>query len=197
VPKRKPKGEAKKAPQDLSELIAEIDRETPKTPGGEFDQEVASKGPGEDPAGQYIRFTLSDTLMGIPLSSGLEIGHLPDITPLPNLPDWVLGISNIRGDIISIIDFKGFFGWPSRGPERGNRFIVVHNEDMKVGIMVDGIMGILTLDRIDTDIRDSPFEREEISLYIAGFVISEKQPLYILDTDKLLSSQRMTSFRAE
>ena len=189
--------EGKKAPQELGELVAEIDRETAKATDGEPGQESAPKGLGEVRGRQYIRFTLGDTLLGIPLSSGLEIGHLPDITPLPNLPDWVLGISNIRGEIVSIVDLKGFFGWPSRGPERGSRFIVMHNKDIKVGIMVDGIRGILSLDRINADIQDSPFLRGETSSYVLGFVVSEEQALYILDTDKLLSSPRMTSFMAE
>jgi purine-binding chemotaxis protein CheW len=197
VPADKTEEERKKATQDLVELVAEINRETETAADEEPGQEGLQKDPGDVRARQYIQFNLGTTLLGIPLLSGLEIGHLPDITSLPNLPDWVLGISNIRGEIVSIVDLKGFFGWPTRGPERGSRFIVMHNEDTKVGMVVDGIRGILSLDRIDADIQGSPFSRGEISSYVSGFVVSDEQPLYILDADKLLSSPRMTSFMSE
>ena len=197
MPADKTEEEVKKATQELVELVAEIDRETEKATDGEPGQESPQKDPGDVRARQYIQFNLGATLLGIPLLNGLEIGHLPDITSLPNLPDWVLGISNIRGEIISIVDLKGFFGWPTRGPERGSRFIVMHNKDTKVGMVVDGIKGILSLDRIDADIQDSPFSRGETSSYVSGFVVSEEQPLYILDADKLLSSPRMTRFMSE
>ena len=197
MPADKTEEEVKKATQELVELVAEIDRETEKATDGEPGQESPQKDPGDVRARQYIQFNLGATLLGIPLLNGLEIGHLPDITSLPNLPDWVLGISNIRGEIVSIVDLKGFFGLPTRGPERGSRFIVMHNKDTKVGMVVDGIKGILSLDRIDADIQDSPFSRGETSSYVSGFVVSEEQPLYILDADKLLSSPRMTRFMSE
>jgi purine-binding chemotaxis protein CheW len=185
---------------ELTQLIAEIDRETAAMPNLEHHQTGENETPDEFDSHefkQYIRFSLNETLMSIPLSSSLEIGHLPDITPLPNLPDWVLGISNIRGEIVSIVDLKGFFNWPSKGPSKGSRFIIIHDDDVKLGIVVDGIMGILSLDRTEKDIQSSPFEKGGISEYTSGVVISEDQPLYILDTKKLLSSSLTTSFRAE
>ena len=140
---------------------------------------------------------MENTLLAFPLSSALEIGQQPVITPLPNLPDWVLGVSNIRGEIVSIADLKAFFGLPSSGPKRGRRFILIHNQGMKVGIIVDRVMGMISLDRKDTDIQDSPFKEGELSSFISGVVVSGENLLNILDIDKLLSSPRMTGFRAE
>jgi len=176
----------------LEEMIAETDREIGEVSVPEHREEKIAYG-----LRQYIRFSLEDIMLGITLSSSVEIGHLPDITPLPNLPEWILGISNIRGEIISVVDLKGFFGWPSHGHKRGSRFIVVHNEDLKVGIMVDAITGILSMDKIDTDVQNNPFGDGEISSFIRGVVAYEEQLLHILDIDKLLSSLRMSGFRAE
>ena len=103
----------------LEQLVAEIDRETNEIPGPDA---VVPKTvePGADhavgPEGQafnreqFIRFYLNDILLAIPLKSALEIGHRPVITPLPNLPDWLLGVSNVRGEIVSIVDLKIFLG---------------------------------------------------------------------------------------
>ncbi|MFW5637374.1 MAG: chemotaxis protein CheW, partial [Thermodesulfobacteriota bacterium] len=53
---------------------------------------------------QLIKFMMDDLLLAVPLPKALEIGRQPVITPLPNLPGWVLGVSNIRGEIISMVD---------------------------------------------------------------------------------------------
>ena len=183
----------------LEDLIARIDQETGQAMvdvPNDTDTPSLSK-VGEYGFDQFITFALQNTLLALPLSSALEIGHRPMITPLFNLPDWVLGVSNIRGEVVSIVDLKTYFELPSSGPKRGGRLIIVHNRDMKVGMLVDRIMGILSLDRIDTDIQESPHREGKISSFISGVVVSGKNLLNILDVDKLLSSPRMTKFRTE
>lgn len=180
----------------LEELLAEIDMET-----GQADEISKSRKSQDYGRNQYIRFFLEDIPLALPLSSALEIGHWPDITPLPNLPDWILGVSNIRGEIISIVELKAFFKLPSSGLKRNRRFIIVYNQDMKVGIVVDRIIGIFSLDRTNTDIRSNPYEEGEIAAYISGVVAPEgknkENLLNLLDIDKLLSSPRMNAFRSE
>jgi purine-binding chemotaxis protein CheW len=190
----------------LEELIAEIDTETGQTPG-------QKPRPDVQPAygyKQYIRFSLEDIMLAIPLASAMEIGKRPDITPLPNLPEWVLGISNIRGEIISLVDLKTFFGLNPKGskpsPTRAKMFIIVRNQDMKVGLLADKIMGIFSLDRAETEnILNRPYketspDERSLSFYISG-VIPQKESknklLNIFDIDRFLSSPRMTAFRAE
>jgi chemotaxis signal transduction protein len=175
---------------------------------------------------QYIRFFLQNIPFAIPLSAALEIGHRPEITWLPNLPDWVLGVSNIRGEIVSIVDLKAFFRMRSHTRKAKDRFIIIRNQVMKVGIIVDRIAGILSLDRSDSGIiKDSPYQEGELSSYISGIITSEKKSapeqgtaresspdqhsasaqrpapegelLNLLDTEKLLSCPRMNAFRTE
>lgn len=199
-----------KTPIPLEALIAEIDRETEHVSGktGELppqsipllsQEDKTSEGHTYD---QYIRFFLEDIPLILPLSSALEIGRQPVITPLPNLPDWVLGVSNIRGEIVSIVDLKRFLKLPSEGVRRTQRFIIVRNHEMKVGLIVDSIMGLLSLDRDQADfIQGSPYEKGEIASYISGVVSLEAQQsdqmVNIFDIDKFLSSPRMTAFRNE
>ncbi len=179
----------------LEKLIAEIDRET----GWVAEGGRKTTAYGHD---QYIHFFLEDIPLAIPLSSALEISHRPDITPLPNLPDWLIGVSNIRGEIVSIVDLKAFFRILSRRARRNRRFIIVHNQEMKVGMLVDKIAGILSLARSDAEmIRSSPYGEGEISAYISGVVAmgegDTEDLLNILDINKILSSSRMNAFRSE
>ena len=127
----------------------------------------------------------------------IEIGHRPTITPLFNLPDWVLGVSNVRGEVVSIVDLKTYFNLSPSGPKRGGHLIILHNQNMKVGMLVDRIIGILSLDRIETDIQECPHREGEISSFISGVVVSGENLLNILDVDKLLSSLQITDFRTE
>ena len=183
----------------LGDLITAIDRET-----GEISVSEPGKKELSDLSNmsapvhkQFILFALEDTQFAIPLSNALEIGQQPDITPLPNLPEWVLGISNIRGEIISLINFKAFLGITSSGAKGERRFIVIHNQEIKVGIIVDRIMGIFSLDRSDGKIQNNPYRKGEIANYIQGTAVSGKNVTNILDIERLLSSPRMTEFKED
>jgi chemotaxis signal transduction protein len=183
----------------LDDLIAAIDKETGEIsvsePGKEELLDLTKVGTPVNK--QFILFTIEDVQFAIPLSNTLEIGHQPDITPLPNLPKWILGISNIRGEIISLINFKAFLGIPSSGAKGERRFIIIHNQDIKVGIIVDRIMGILSLDQSDSEIQSNPYRKGEIANYIKGAAVSGESVTNILDIDGLLSSPRMTDFKAD
>lgn len=182
----------------LNKLISKIDSETvdPFAPGKEK-EELSLKLDGRHSSlqNQYVLLSLEKIFFSLPLSSALEIGRRPDITVLPNLPNWVLGISNVRGEIVSFINLKTFFGILSTGTKVGRRFLIIHNKDMKVGIIVDRIIGILSLDQIDADLQKNPYREAEIANYILGVTVSGERLTNILDIDKLLSSPRMTGFR--
>lgn len=182
---------------ELERLIAEIDSETGikvTGPARDVEEKTAATVSGRT---QFIRFLLGDILLAIPLASALEIGHKPEIRALPNLPDWILGVSNIRGEIVSIVDLNLYFKLKSYGPKRDRRFIIVHNQDMKVGIVVDRVMGIISLEQPDLESMDVPYHEGEIAEYISGVISSDQKMLNILDIDKLLASSRMNSFRGE
>jgi purine-binding chemotaxis protein CheW len=181
----------------LSDLIAEIDSETAMPFGsGEKKEELSTKLGGLQSSlkTQHILLALEKTLFALPLSRALEIGRRPDITPLPNLPNWVLGVSNVRGEIISFINLKTFLGISSTGTKVERRFLIIHNQDMKVGVIVDRIMGIISLEKIDADLQSSPYREGEIANYILGVAVSGESLTNILDVDKLLSCPRMTGF---
>lgn len=202
----------------LEELVAIIDQEMPEdipengdleknAPFSAF-QEVSGKD-------QYIRFFMEDILFAIPLKSALEIGHRQAITPLPGLPDWVKGVSNIRGEIVSMADLGLFFGIRKKKRTHSRHYIVVHNPEIRVGILVNRVMGICYMDRDAAWIRGNPYDEtrveQKLGRFISGVILPEgdvvrkektkvfpeNRMLNILDIEKLLSSSRMTAFRSE
>ena len=71
-----------------------------------------------------------------------EVYPLNELTPLPCTPGHILGIINLRGTILTIIDIKRFFNLPEKGITNLNRVIVVQNDVMELGILADEIIGI-------------------------------------------------------
>lgn len=74
-----------------------------------------------------------------------EILPLKNLTPLPCTPDFILGIVNLRGSIVSVIDLRRFFGLQGGGIAEMNRMVVLRSGDMEFGILADEILGMRTV----------------------------------------------------
>ncbi|QSV44499.1 chemotaxis protein CheW [Geobacter benzoatilyticus] len=100
--------------------------------------------PEETAAGQLeiLEFLLAYERYGIEMSCVRETCPLKDLTPLPCTPPFVLGLINVRGEIVSVIDLKKFFDLPEKGLTDLNKVIIVHDEDMTFGILADEILGV-------------------------------------------------------
>ncbi len=193
----------------LDELITTIDRETERAVDVKVPEEAKIKQtPALDKPGtrQYIKFFLNNIVLCLPLMNALEIGRQPAITLLPNLPHWVFGVSNIRGEIVSMVDLKGYFEMPSRPIQSGRRFIIAHHQNIKVGLLVDRIAGILSLDQLGAAIQANPYQSEDTDAtlkmsrlvsFIMGVISSGDELINILDIAGLLLSPRMNAFQAE
>ena len=88
-----------------------------------------------------LEFQLSEERYAIDLSYVNEVIHINDITALPCTPSFILGIINVRGKILSVIDIKKLFNLPETGITNLNRVIVVKHEDIELGILADDIIG--------------------------------------------------------
>jgi len=78
-----------------------------------------------------------------------EIHPLRNFTPLPCTPPFVLGIMNVRGQIISIVDLKRFFDLPEKGLADLNRVIILQGENIEFGVLADSIIGATSLNEND------------------------------------------------
>ena len=183
----------------LGELIAEIDQALQIGPNLIPAGNEVEKSPKEHASGQrqYIKFILDEIVLGLPLINALEIEQLSEITPLPNLPQWMLGICNIRGEIISVVDLRGFFQMPSRSLKSVTPLIVIQNKAQKTSIMVDKIMGLLSIDPSDPGMQANALTESKLLPYTSGVFFSGNELIYLLDVEKLLASARMNSFGEE
>lgn len=137
---------------------------------------------------QFIIFTLANTEYALRLSTVVEINPRPVLTPLPNGPAWMLGSTNIRGDVVSVLDLRLFFGYPVQH-SREERLVVVQSVDsLKAGLVVDSIRGLRRLTIGTTQHAVIGFD-EQITPYIKQLTEYDRRSLAIFDTDRLLADK--------
>lgn len=136
---------------------------------------------------EVVEFILGPEHYGIESRYIREVYPLTEFTPLPCTPAFVLGLVNVRGQILSVIDIKKLFDLPEKGLTDLNKVIIVHADRMELGILADGILGV----------RSIPFQELELALptltgmredYLLGIT---KDPMVVLDVPRILSDERI------
>jgi purine-binding chemotaxis protein CheW len=136
---------------------------------------------------EIIEFSLGSETYGIETIFIREVYLLKDFTQLPGTPSFVLGIINVRGQIVSVIDLKKFFHLPEKGLGEMNQVIIIHNERMEFGILADSIQGTrsVSLDLIQTP----PASTGEIGAgYLRGVT---NDHVIILDAENILKDEHI------
>jgi purine-binding chemotaxis protein CheW len=90
---------------------------------------------------EIIVFRLAYETYGIETAFVREVYPLKEMTTLPGTPSFVIGIINVRGRIVSVIDLKKFFNLPEKGLGELNKVIIMDNERMEFGILADVVEG--------------------------------------------------------
>jgi purine-binding chemotaxis protein CheW len=90
---------------------------------------------------EIIVFRLAYETYGIETAFVREVYPLKDITTLPGTPSFVIGIINVRGHIVSVVDLKKFFNLPEKGLGELNKVIIMYNERMEFGVLADIVEG--------------------------------------------------------
>ena len=153
-------------------------------------RELARDDAKEKTAGESIEvveFLLAYETYGIESCYVREICSLKELTPVPCTPPFVLGIINVRGQIVSVIDMKKFFDLPDQGLTDLNKVLVLKNDRMEFGLLADAIVGVRSLPTCDLQptLPTLTGIREE---YLRGIT---KERVVILDAVKLLSDKNI------
>lgn len=136
---------------------------------------------------EVIAFSLVTEIYGIESAFVREVYPLRDFTPLPGVPSYILGIINVRGQILPVVDLKKFFNLPEIGLGELNKVLILNNGLMEFGILADVVHGTQSID--NDDIKSIPPTVTGIGEeYIKG-VTTER--LIVLDGEKLLSDRNI------
>ncbi|MDP3848331.1 MAG: chemotaxis protein CheW [Pseudomonas sp.] len=112
-------------------------------------REWAQSVPQEDPDAwlEVLCFNLSDEVYAIETEHIASVLPLPQFTPLPNTPPFVLGIVNVRGHIVSVLDLRVFFELPISGLSDKNFLAILQSSEMEFGLLIDRVQGIARIKR--------------------------------------------------
>lgn len=146
---------------------------------------------GAPAAGRHVVFLLGDQRFAAPIHQVLEILAPPPITPVPGAPEWLLGVFNRRGDIMSAVDLSARLRVGRRGPPPAPRLLVVATPRFTLGVLVDAVEEILTISAEETvDAEANPGGDSHVSraLLRSGRLIS------ILDLEQILESGEFLAF---
>lgn len=136
---------------------------------------------------EIVEFLLFHERYGLESAYIGEVYPLKELTPLPGTPSFVLGIMNVRGKILSVIDLRKFFDLPEQGLSDLNKVIIVRNDAMAFGILADAILGarLVPVAELQPSLPTLTDRRAE---YLKG-VTAER--LIVLDGGNILADRRI------
>jgi len=136
---------------------------------------------------ELLEFRLASERYAVESRLVQEVHPLRDLTPLPCTPSFVLGIVNVRGRILPVIDLKKFFDLPERGLTDLHRIILVRGHDLELGLLADVIVGVRSVaaDSLQPSLPTLTGIRADFLKGVAH------QRLVVLDLDRILLDPRI------
>lgn len=139
---------------------------------------------------QFVSFTVGDEEYAVDIMQVREIKGWTEVTVLPNQPEFMRGVLNLRGLIVPIIDLRCRFGQKRTEATSSHVVVIVALGDRIVGVLVDTVSDILTVH--GRDIRDVPdMESRDIQDFLVGIVTAHERMVAILAIERLVSKQNL------
>ena len=133
----------------------------------------------------FVTIMLADQMLGIPVLAVHDVLNAQQITSLPLAPEWVAGVLNLRGKIVTAINLRARLGLPPREEGQKSMSVVVEHDGEPYSLQIDTVGEVLSLE-------DQLFERSPVTLdpvwrdVSKGIYRLDNQLMAVLDVDKLL-----------
>lgn len=136
---------------------------------------------------QLVSFKIGDEEFGVDILSVQEINRMSQITKVPNTPDFIEGVINLRGRVIPVIDLRVKLGMARKEHDKNTRIVVAELKGQTLGFIVDEVSEVL---RIPKEITEAPPEMVGgvDCDYITAIGKLEDRLLILLDLEKILST---------
>ena len=184
----------------LQSLLDAIDRKT--APALQLDLARLKERSVEDQRVRilHISFVVGWHEMALPIHAMQEIGDMPVITPLPHLPPWIKGIVQIRGEILSVVDFQLLFHLrEERRRFFKQAYILFKENDLQFCLLANRITGILNIDeqydRLENCSQEEQSSCAEMLAVIKGVLVQDGRRIFILDSQSLGIAEKIRQWR--
>ena len=136
---------------------------------------------------QLVSFKIGSEEFGVDILKVQEINRMLDVTKVPNAPEYVDGVINLRGKVIPIIDLRRRFGMERKEHDKNTRIVVVELSGKVVGFIVDAVSEVLRIPGSITE--PAPMTAGGRADYITGVGKLDDRLLILLDMEKVLAGE--------
>ncbi len=143
---------------------------------------------------RWVTFRLADELYGINVMQVQEVLRLTDLAPVPGAPHFVMGIINLRGNVVTVLDARKLLSLDSGEITDNARIMLIESGNMTVGLLVDSVAEVASISTGDID-PPPTLGKEGGSRYIQGVYSTEGRILILIDLDKLISNEQRGALR--
>ncbi|TWH64932.1 purine-binding chemotaxis protein CheW [Azomonas agilis] len=140
----------------------------------------------DDPVLQWVTFRLDDESYGVNVMQVQEVLRYTEITPVPGAPSYVLGIINLRGNVVTVIDTRQRFGLDPAPVTDNTRIVIIEVDRQVVGILADSVAEVVYLRQ--SEIETAPnVGNEESAKFIQGVCNKGGELLILVDLEKMMT----------
>lgn len=158
-------------------------------------KQSANKKEAADVVLQWVTFKLQDETYGINVMQVQEVLRYTEIAPVPGSPDYVMGIINLRGNVVTVIDTRSRFGLPPGDVTDNSRIVIIEAEKQVIGILVDSVAEVVYLKGSEIDTAPN-VGTDESARFIQGVSNRDGELLILVDLNKLLSDEEWEEIRS-
>ena len=176
--------------RSLEALLQEVDEKMARLPGEEgFREEDADSGRETE---QYVSFILANSRYAIRIGQASEIEKVPRVSWVPNVPNFVLGVTNLRGDVTAVIDLSQFLGIGAAEQTDESRILVVKvgSEALTTALVVDRVLGLSVVDPNRIGEPTSPVD-DTVAALLRGVYEDGDSLVNLLDLDQVFRSSEL------
>jgi purine-binding chemotaxis protein CheW len=136
---------------------------------------------------ELVTFSLAKERVALETRYVREVFHLDDVTPLPDSPDFLLGVTNLRGEVLAIMDLRAFLGIPAGEEDGSPQVLILGTDRAEFGVLADDVQEVVTLHI--GDVREPPSSVAGVGReYLSGVT---EDAMLVLDGSVLLSDPRL------
>ncbi len=157
---------------------------------GQGGEEMSANVSEENQELQLVTFNLGDEEYGIPIVQIQEINRLGRITRVPHTPEFVEGVTNLRGEVIPVVDLRKRFGISPRERDDRTRLVIIQLNNKKTGLIVDWVNEVARLYRKDIEPPPSMLESQVDLRFISGIAkMGNERMIIVLNVDEIFSQE--------
>ncbi|NLD00605.1 MAG: chemotaxis protein CheW [Gammaproteobacteria bacterium] len=140
----------------------------------------------DDPILQWVTFRLDNETYGINVMQVQEVLRYTEIAPVPGAPSYVLGIINLRGNVVTVIDTRQCFGLPPAEVGDNTRVVIMEIDKQVIGVLVDSVAEVVYLRQ--SEIETAPnVGNKDAAKFIQGVCNKNGELLILVELEKMMS----------